>query len=422
MSAPSDRAKSDRLLTGLILASMVLGVLLGLGGRSLPFLGSVIGGIAWLGVLFKQLLLVIIYPLVLASIFMGVVGLGDIRRSGAMAGKALAYFVSTTAISVVIGIVVVNVIQPGVGFGLGDPADAAAAVKSMTIGEFFLDMLKNSFKNPFQSLANGDVLGIIAFSILLGLVTTTLDEKVKQPLVGFFDGLNQAMMRLTDWVMWLAPLGILALISGVVRDQGAETLVRLGAYAATVLAGLGAHGLLVLPAVGWLAGGVPPWRLLPILSKPIAVAFSTASSAATLPVTMETVEGELGVSRRVSGFVAPLGATINMDGTALYESVAAIFIAQAYGLDLSLGQQVIVFLTATVAAVGAAGIPGAGVVTMGIVLQAVGLPVEAVGLILAVDRVLDMCRTAVNVAGDSVGTVVIQRWSPEVTNDAEATG
>ena len=406
-----DRRRADRLLTVLILVAMALGVGLGLGARAAAPLSGVVDGIAWLGVLFKQLLLLILTPLVFASIFMGVVGLGDLRRSGALALQALAWFFSTTALAVCVGMVAVNWIQPGVGFELGDGADAGLDIARLGLGEFFVEMLKNSVKNPFASLAGGDVLGVIVFALLLGGTATTLPDAQRAPLVGVMDGLNAIMLKLTDAVMWLAPLGILALVSGVVRDQGGEALARLLAYAATVLAGLGVHGLVVLPLLAWALGRVPPWRLLPALSRPLAVAFSTASSSATLPVTMEAVERELDVRARTARFVAPLGATLNMDGTALYEAVAALFIAQAYGLDLSVGTQVVVFLTATVAAVGAAGIPGAGVVTLGIVLTAVGLPLEAVGLIIAVDRVLDMVRTAVNVEGDAVGALVVDRFA-----------
>lgn len=407
--------RSDLLLTILILAGMVLGVVLGLGAREVPLLSGVVAGIAWLGVLFKQLLLLIIYPLVLASIFMGMVGLGDVRKTGKMAGKTLMWFMTTTALSVGLGLLLVNVMEPGVGFQMpGELAVLPDALVKTTPGEFFLKMLSNTIKNPFASLANGDVLGIIAFSLLLGGVASTMGEAAK-PLVGFFDALNRALMRLTEAVMWLAPLGVLALLSGVVEQQGAETLVAMWRYMCTVLAGLLIHGLIVLPGLAWLVGGVPPWKLLPALRAPLMIAMTTASSAATLPVTIDAVQDNLGVPEEVAGFVLPLGATLNMDGTALYEAVAVMFIAQAYGLSLDLTTQVTVFITATLAAVGAAGIPSAGLITMGIVLTAVGLPLEGVGLIIAVDRILDMVRTTVNVAGDAVGAVVVTRLSDTIS-------
>ena len=412
VGAMSNKRRSDLILTVLILAGMVLGVVLGLSARSVPLMSGVVAGIAWMGVLFKQLLLMIIYPLVLASIFMGMVGLGDIRKTGALAGKALAWFMTTTALSVALGVILVNVIEPGVGFQLAEGTAAAlpSALEQTTPGEFFVKMLKNTIKNPFSSLANGDVLGIIAFSLLLGGIASTMGEAAR-PMIGFFDGLNKAMMKLTDLVMWLAPLGVLALLSGVVEQQGAQTLFAMWNYMKTVLIGLSVHGFLVLPGLAWLVGGVPPWRLLPALRAPLMIALTTASSAATLPVTIDAVQENLDVEPKVAGFVLPLGATLNMDGTALYEAVAAMFIAQAYGLALDLPTQLTIFITATLAAVGAAGIPSAGLITMGIVLTAVGLPLEGVGLIIAVDRVLDMCRTTVNVEGDAVGAVVVNRLS-----------
>lgn len=410
----TDRRRSDLILTALILGGMVLGVALGLGARSVPLLSLVVAGISWIGVLFKQLLLLIIYPLVLASIFMGMVGLGDIRKTGTMAGKALLWFMMTTALSVGLGMVLVNLYQPGVGFELiGESAALPDALVKTTPGEFFLSMLKNTIKNPFASLANGDVLGIIVFALLLGGIASTMGAAAR-PMIGFFDGLNKALMKLTELVMWLAPLGVLALLSGVVEQQGAETLVAMWRYMKTVLTGLLVHGVLVLPGLAWLIGGVAPWRLLPALRAPLMIALTTSSSAATLPVTIDAVQDNLDVDPKVAGFVLPLGATLNMDGTALYEAVAAMFIAQAYGLDLDLATQLTIFITATLAAVGAAGIPSAGLITMGIVLTAVGLPLEGIGLIIAVDRVLDMCRTTVNVAGDAIGAVVVNRLSDTI--------
>jgi len=409
----ADRRR-ERLLTGLILGGMVAGAGLGLGARAVAPLDALVDALQFAGVLFKQLLMLIIQPLVLASIFMGIVGLGDIRRSGRLATRTFVYFAVTTGIAVAVGLVAVNLIRPGDGFDLQSATLVKKDIAQSSLGAFFMDMLKNTFKNPFESLAKGDVLGVIAFALLLGGATTTLPAATARPLIGLMEALNEAMMKLTGAVMWLAPLGVLALVADVVRSQGADALRSLLEYSLTVLVGLGVHGLLVLPLIGWVLGGWAPLRLMRALEKPIAVSFSTASSSATLPVTLETLERDLGLAPRVVRFVVPLGATVNMNGTALYEAVAAMFIAQAYGIDLPLGSQIVVFFTATVAAVGAAGIPGAGLVTMGIVLTAVGLPLDAVGLILAVDRVLDMVRTAINVAGDCVGAVVVHRLSPEL--------
>jgi Na+/H+-dicarboxylate symporter len=220
-------------------------------------------------------------------------------------------------------------------------------------------------------------------------------------------------MKLTDWVIQLAPVGVFALLASVVMETGPGIFANLGKYMATVLLGLAVHALVTLPLLLRLLGGVNPRKYFEKVASALTTSFSTASSSATLPVTIDCVENKAKISPRVSSFVLPLGATINMDGTALYESVAAVFIAQVYGIDLTIGQQVLIFLTATLAAIGAAGIPSAGLVTMAIVFNAVGLPLEGIGMILAVDRILDMCRTSVNVWGDTVGCAVVARMMKE---------
>jgi solute carrier family 1 (neuronal/epithelial high affinity glutamate transporter), member 1 len=250
------------------------------------------------------------------------------------------------------------------------------------------------------------------FSLLLGAVLTTLGKKA-DPLIGVFDSLNEAMLKMADWVIQLTPFGVFALLARVVIETGPSIFANLGKYMFTVLLGLAIHALVVLPLLLKYMGRTSPSRYFACVAPALTTAFSTASSSATLPLTMDCVESRAGLSKRVSSFVLPIGATINMDGTALYESVAAVFIAQAYGIDLSFPQQVVVFLTATLAAIGAAGIPSAGLVTMAIVLNAVGLPLEGIGMILAVDRLLDMCRTTVNVWGDTVGCAVVSRFEGE---------
>ncbi len=398
--------RRDLLLTALILGGMVLAVLYGLLARGFEPVALTVPWLTWTGVLFKQLLLLIIYPLVLASMVVGVVNLGDVRKVGGIAVPGIVYFLCTTALAALLGLVMVNLIEPGAGVDLGSAA--APDVTHHSFGAFFLDMLKNTFKNPFASFANGDVLAIIAFGLLLGTVVSTMGE-AGRPVADFFRSLNDAMMRLTGWVMWLAPVGVFGLLLEVIVKQGSGVLWSLKDYVFTVLLCLGIHGLLVLPALAWLLGGVTPWRFFRGLGRALIVAFSTASSAATLPTTIACAEEQLDVREEVAGFILPLGATINMDGTALYEAVAAMFIAQAYGIQLSVGEQVVVFLTAMAAAVGAAGIPSAGLITMALVLTAVGLPLEGIGLILAVDRVLDMVRTTVNVSGDGTGAVILNR-------------
>jgi Na+/H+-dicarboxylate symporter len=259
--------------------------------------------------------------------------------------------------------------------------------------------------NPIAAFADMKVLQIIVIAILFGLITIKLKEKSK-PVVGLMGSLESISLELTHWIMKFAPVGVFVLMVDIMAKAGFSAIVSLAKYMLTVLVGLLVHAVILVMFASFRLKKTP-WGFLRDLSMPLLTAFSTASSAATLPVTMMTVQKKLGVKEDSAKFVLPLGATINMDGTALYESVAAIFIAQAYGIDLGVGAQLIIFLTASLAAVGAAAIPGAGLVTMSIVLTAVGLPLEGIGIILAVDRILDMFRTTVNVLGDCVGTVYV---------------
>lgn len=390
-------------------------ILLGIiGGIAAAFLGVVVFGeqmlaVEWLGTLFLRALRMIIIPLVMASIIVGISGMGDVRKLGRMGAWTILYYAATTSLAVGLGLVLVNLIQPGVGIAPGElelPEDFTAR-EPTGLTDIVLSLLSD---NIFQSMAETEILPVIVFSIVLAATLTTLGEKGK-PVIEFFDGLNEAVMKIVYALMWLAPLGVFGLVSGRfarVEDLGA-LMGGLGKYMGTVLIGLAIHGAIVLPLILWLFGGRRPLSYFTNMATAVLTAFSTASSSATLPLTIEGVERKNKVSRRAAYFVLPVGATINMDGTALYESVAAVFIAQALGVDLTGTQQILVFVTATLAAIGAAGIPEAGLVTMVIVLGAVGLPVEGVGLILAVDWLLDRFRTAVNVWGDSCGAAVIER-------------
>lgn len=408
-----------------ILIGMALGVLVGLAVNEsvsipgLSFLDSparvVLGPVlAPAGQIFIKLLKMLIVPLIVASMVMGVARVGDIRRLGNLGGKTFAYYILTTFASVLVGLVMVNIIRPGLGGSSLGGAVPDAVHTEVTVSSILLSMIPD---NPIRAAADGQILPLIVFSLLLGAVLTTLGERGKA-LVAFFDSLNEAMMRLTDWVIRLTPIGVFALIAAVIVDTGPGIFANVGRYMLTVLLGLAFHALVTLPLILWLMARVNPRRFASKIAPALTTAFSTASSSATLPLTMECVEVEAGVSRRVSSFVLPLGATINMDGTALYESVAAVFIAQLYGIDLSLGQQILVFFTATLAAIGAAGIPSAGLVTLAIVLNAVGLPLDGIGIIIAVDRILDMFRTSINVWGDATGCAVVSRLMGEETPEA----
>ena len=281
------------------------------------------------------------------------------------------------------------------------------------IGNILLRMVPTNF---FQALVSADMLAIIFFSILVGYFLTKVSDEYKNPLVNLFNGGFEVMMKITGFVIKFTPLGVLGIVTGVVAEQIdniGELVQRLGIYMLAVLLGLAIHAIITLPLLLKTFGKANPWLHFKAMTAPLLTAFSTSSSSATLPLTLDAVENNDGVSNKITSFVLPLGATVNMDGTALYECVAAMFIAQAYGVDLSFMQQVIVVFTALLASIGAAGIPMAGLVMISVILSAVGLPLEGVGLILAVDRILDMCRTTVNVWSDSCGAVIIAKTEGE---------
>jgi Na+/H+-dicarboxylate symporter len=404
-----------------ILIGMCAGVVIGLLGnesfalpgalhvaqRAVVFLTAPVIGPA--GQIFIKLLKMLIVPLILASMITGVAKVGNVRHLGRIGGKTFIYYLTTTGAAVLLGIVLVNILKPGAGGPMLHGSVPDAALSGTSVKSIILNLIPD---NIFRAMAAMDVLPIIVFALFFGSILTTIGERGK-PLIAFFESLDAAMMKCADVVIWLAPFGVCALIAAVVAETGPGIFVNLGRYIVTVLIGLAIHAFITLPLLTKVIGRASPRRFVGTVAPALTTAFSTASSSATLPLTMECVERKAGIKARISSFVLPLGATVNMDGTALYESVASVFIAQVYGIDLGLHQQILVFLTATLAAVGAAGIPSAGLVTMAIVLKAVGLPLEGIGMILAVDRILDMCRTAVNVWGDAVGCVVVSRLEGE---------
>jgi len=365
----------------------------------------------WIGEMFLDTLKMLVIPLIVSSMIVGITGLGDIRKVGKAGTITLVYFLSTSGIAVIAGIIVVNIMQPGLGVELTtDIPEKVAGKESIGI----TDILE-SFVTPnlFESMAKMEILPIIMFSLVFGGVLTTLGEKGKL-VISVFDGINIAIMKIVHLVMYFAPLGVFALISSKLGAAGGgdlflAELLKIGKFAVTVILGLIIHALITLPAILYFVAKQNPLTYFKNMSGALTTALSTASSAATLPVTIENVEKENKISRRTTLFVIPLGATVNMNGTALYESIAAIFIAQMVGIHLGLGDQVLIFLTATLAAIGAAGIPEAGLVTMVIVLQAVGLPLEGIGMLLSIDWFLDRLRTSVNVWGDSIGAAVVDQ-------------
>ncbi|MCK6370813.1 MAG: dicarboxylate/amino acid:cation symporter [Gammaproteobacteria bacterium] len=413
----------DARTSNFILLGIVIAIVLAF--ASVAVFGTAMASVEWLGTLFLKSLKMIIVPLVTASMIVGVAGLGDVRRLGRLGSTAVVYFLLTTAIAVGIGLLLVNVIRPGVGVSVGDlavPANVAAR-EEFAWSDLVLSLVSD---NIVASMANMELLPIIVFSLVFGAVLTTMGT-VGETVIGFFRGVNEAIMKIVTLLMLVAPVGIFGLVAGRFGRVGnfsdlAELLSGVGWYMVTVLVALALHALIVLPAVLWLLGRRNPYRYMLNMGTALLTAFSTASSSATLPLTMEGVEKHNGVSEKVAGFVVPLGATVNMNGTALYEAVAVLFIAQALGLELTLVQQLIVLLTATLAAIGAAGIPEAGLVTMVIVLKAVGLPLEGLGLILTVDWLLDRFRTSVNVWGDAVGAAVVERRVLDGAGDGSRRG
>ncbi len=396
-----------------LLIAIVVAIVLAF-GSVFAFEGQM-ASVHWLGELFLRALKMIIVPLVMLSMITGVAGLGDVRKLGRIGGVTVAYYAVTTFAAVVLGTLLVTFIEPGVGLshvGLEVPAKVAAK-QDIGITDIILGFLSN---NVFESMANMQMLPLIVFSLVFGGVLSTMGAR-GAPLLAVCVAGNEAMMKMVHLIMWAAPVGIFGLIAGrfgkAVGAGGMDAffsqLAGVGMYMVTVLIGLAIHGLIILPAILWLVGRRRPDQYAKGVGAALLTAFSTASSAATLPMTLEGVEENNGVDPRAAQLVVPMGATINMDGTALYEAVAVIFIAQVLGYDLSFMQQVLVVITATLAAIGAAGIPEAGLVTMVIVLRAVDLPLEGVELILAVDWLLDRFRTTVNVWGDAVGAAVVER-------------
>ncbi len=364
----------------------------------------------------------LIVPLVLSSIITGVASVSSGGVMGRLGGKTLLYYATTSLVAILVGLLLVNAFTPGIVDGepareilalSEDTESVAAQVEGRGMGDVAGIFLRMVPTNIVAAAAEGQMLGLIFFSLLFGYFMTRISKSHATTLMDFWQSIFSVMMLITEWVMKFAPIGVFALIAKVVASTGFAAFAPLLSFFLTVLAALAIHFFVVLPALLFFVGGVNPVRHYRVMVPALLTAFSTASSSATLPVTMECVEKRAGVSNQTTSFVLPLGATINMDGTALYECVAAMFIAQAYGLELSFAVQFTVVFIALLTSNGVAGIPAASLVAITIILAAMGLPVEAVGLILAVDRVLDMCRTGVNIFSDSCGAVIIGRLEGE---------
>ncbi len=375
----------------------------------------------FVGTLFLNALKMLIVPLVFSSIISGIAGVGKTGALGRLGGKTLVYYLATSLLAILLGLLLVTMIQPGLdnGVPVKPPEDRAAVASSLArvegtgvgdVAEVFLRMIP---ANVVSAAAQGQMLGLIFFSLLFGFYLTRIPTRYGDHLMNFWQGVFEVMMKITDLVMKFAPIGIFALVAKVVATTGFREFLSVGWFFITVLLALLIHAGVTMPLLLSAIAKVNPVRLYRAMASALLTAFSTASSSATLPITMECVEKNAGVSNRTSSFVLPLGATINMDGTALYECVAAMFIAQAYGLELTFAVQFTVVMIALLTSIGVAGIPAASLVAITIILSAIGLPLEAIGLILVVDRVLDMFRTSVNVFSDSCGAVIMARLEGE---------
>lgn len=397
-----------------ILLGAVFGIVIGLYFHELGqdsaavkvglYSSSLVGG------LFIDLLKMILIPLVFTSIAVGIANLQAHKQVHRVWTTTLGFFAFTMAIAIVLGMTANQIFRPGDGLQLEMFAGAMQGFEAKQLGlsEFIAQFLHGLFVNPFAALAQGNVLAVVIFALFVGIALVIGGERYRNILT-LLQELNEIIMQMVKWIMYLAPLGIMALLIKLIATQDMALFGSLGKFMAVVLGTTLLHGIVILPLILYLITKVTPLKFFKGAREALLTALATSSSSATLPITMRCTEHNLHVRRDVAGFVVPLGATVNMDGTALYEAAAALFIANLVGIDLSLTQQMIVFFTSMIAAIGAPGIPSAGMVTMVMVLQSVGLPAEAIAILLPIDRLLDTFRTAVNVEGDMIGSLVVQK-------------
>ena len=381
----------------------------------------------YIGTLFLNALKMIIVPLITSSIIVGVAGIGSGGNLGALGGKTLLFYAATTLAAILIGLFVINTIGPG--YIDGEPAkDALALTASVDevvakvgdkgagdVAEIFVRMIPT---NIVKAAADGQMLGLIFFAILFGYFMTHLSHDFAEPLFKFWNGIFHVMMKMTEFIMKFAPIGVFGLVGAVIAEAGLRATGPLALFAVSVLIALALHAFGTLLLLLRFVGRVKPLKTLAGASQAMLTAFSTASSSATLPITMESVEENIGVSNKVSSFVLPLGATVNMNGTALYECAAALFLAQAYGLELTFGVQFTIVAIALMTSIGVAGVPSASLVAIAIILGAIGIPLEAIGVLMVFDRILDMCRTSINVWGDCCCATIVARLEGEKTKVA----
>jgi len=417
MTAETSRSPGMSL-NARILLGVFLGLAAGFGLRlagpesgvaaQVLYAGGLVSGV------FIALLKMVLVPLVFSSIALGVANLRLHQRMGRVWKLTLAFFALTTTLAATTGLLAANLFRPGEGVSLSLFQDALVnfQASSLTAGEFFQKLLQGIFVNPVAAMAQPNILAVVVFALLVGAAVVQAGNRYPT-ILKLLDELFALCMHMVGWIMVLAPYGIFALLMKLVAVDSLAVLDSLMLFVLVIVGTMLLHGAVTLPMLLWGLARVSPLRFWRGARPALVTAFATCSSSATLPVTLRCLEEDLGVKREVSGFVAPLGATINMDGTALYEAAAALFVANLAGIPLGLEQQVVVVLMAMLASVGAPGIPSAGMVTMVMVLQAVGLPAEAVAILIPIDRLLDTVRTAVNVEGDMVASLVVQRWTGE---------
>ena len=381
----------------------------------------------YVGTIFLNALKMIIVPLITSSIIVGVAGIGSGGDLGSLGGKTLLFYATTTLAAILVGLIIINAVGPG--FVDGEPAqellalegstvDIAQNVEGKGIGDVAKVFQRMVPENVIKAAAENEMLGLIFFAILFGYFMTKLSSDYSEPLFKFWNGIFHVMMRMTEWIMKFAPIGVFGLVGAVIAKAGYTATGPLAVFSLAVLAALAVHAFITLPLLLRLVGGVNPFQTMRGVAQAMLTAFSTASSSATLPVTIECVEENIGVSNKISSFVLPLGATVNMNGTALYECAAAMFLAQAYGLELTFGVQFAIVAIALMTSIGVAGVPSASLVAIAIIITSIGLPFEAIGVLMVFDRILDMARTSVNVWGDCSCATIVARLEGEETNVA----
>jgi Na+/H+-dicarboxylate symporter len=376
-----------------------------------------------IGDIFLRLITMIVLPLVFSSLFVGTASLGDIRKLGRIGAKTLLFYFGTTIIAIIIGLLAVNILQPGKyikketknqlykNYIKADKIDIKKVNEKTSLTDTFVNIVP---KNPAQSFTKANMLQIIFIAIIFGIALTLLPKERGEPLLNFFNSVSDVSIKVVDIIMKFAPYGVFALLAAIIGKYGYKILITLFTYSITVILALFVHTFIILPFFVKFLSKISIKEFLKKMREVMLLAFSTSSSNATLPVTMETVEKKFKVPSYISSFVLPLGATINMDGTGLYQGVAAVFIAQVYGIHLGLSGQITIVLTATLASIGTAGVPGVGIITLAMILRAINVPIEGIALILGVDRILDMLRTVSNVLGDAAAALVIAKSEKEI--------